>query len=134
MARIFHRLFLWKLIPSQAVTSVLGLLLCTKTVHCRTKNAYTSEIIFLALVPWKRLARLGKGYPQRTRLQSLKDDCKKFVLSNFRIHGSWFNDIAHNCLFSVFNHLVNHQNTQLNAETKNQASNHHIFVRFGSSL
>ena len=32
---------------------------------------------------------------------------------------------------NVFNHLVNHQNTQLNAETKNQASSRH---NFGSSL
>ena len=32
-----------------------------------------------------------------------------------------------NYLISVLNHFKNHQNTQLNAETKNQASNRHIF-------
>ena len=32
-------------------TSVLCLLFRPKTVHCSTKNAYTSEITFLALVP-----------------------------------------------------------------------------------
>ena len=31
------------------------------------------------------------------------------------------------CFFSVLDNLVNHQNTQLNAETKNQSSNRHIF-------
>ena len=52
MTRIFHRLFLWKLNPCQAVTSVLCLLFRPKTAHCSTKNAYTSEISFLALVPY----------------------------------------------------------------------------------
>ena len=40
------------MIPCQAVTSVLCLLFRPQTVHCSTKNAYTSEITFLALVPW----------------------------------------------------------------------------------
>ena len=35
----------------QAVTSVLCLLFRPRTEHCSTKNAYTSEITFLALVP-----------------------------------------------------------------------------------
>ena len=48
---IIHRFFMWKWIPCQAVTSVLCLLFRPKTVHCSTKNAYTSEITFLALVP-----------------------------------------------------------------------------------
>jgi len=43
------------LIPSQAVTSVLCLLFRPKTVHWSTKNVYTSEITFLASVPWFRL-------------------------------------------------------------------------------
>ena len=34
-------------------------------------------------------------------------------------------------LFLLLNQLVNHQNTQLNAETKNQASNRHIFIVLG---
>ena len=42
----------WKWIPCQAVTSVLCLLFRPKTVHCSTKNTYTSEITFLALLPW----------------------------------------------------------------------------------
>ena len=52
MTRIFHRLFLWKWIPCQAVTSVLCLLFRPNTVHCSIKNVYTSEITFLTLVPW----------------------------------------------------------------------------------
>ena len=51
MTRIFHRLFLWKWIPCQAVTSILCLLFRPQTVHCSTKYPYTSEITFLALVP-----------------------------------------------------------------------------------
>ena len=43
LTRIFHRLFLWKWIPCQAVTSVLCLPFRPKTVHCNTKDAYTSE-------------------------------------------------------------------------------------------
>ena len=34
---------------------------------------------------------------------------------------------AKTVFFSVLNHLVNHQHISLNAETKNQASNFHIF-------
>ncbi len=36
-----------------------------------------------------------------------------------------------NLLFSVLDNLVNHQNTQLNAETKNQSSNRHTFGVMG---
>ena len=57
MTRIFHRLFLWKWIPCQAVTFVLCFLFRPKTVHCSTKNTYTSEITFLALVPWSCVSR-----------------------------------------------------------------------------
>ena len=58
MTRLFHRLFLWKWISCQALTSVLCLLFRPKTVHCSTKNAYTSEITFLALVPWDFLFKI----------------------------------------------------------------------------
>jgi len=39
-------------IPCQAVTSVLCLHYRPETVHCSKKDAYTSEITFLALHPW----------------------------------------------------------------------------------
>ena len=39
-------------IPCQAVTSVLCLHYRPETVHCSTKDMYTSEITFLALHPW----------------------------------------------------------------------------------
>ena len=39
--------------------------------------------------------------------------------------------IDQNCLISVLNHFFIHQNTQLNAETKYQASNRHIFRVWG---
>ena len=55
-----HNCFLWpeyfidflceRWIPCQAVTSVLCLHYRPETVHCRTKDAYTSEITFVALV------------------------------------------------------------------------------------
>ena len=57
MTRIFRRLFLWKWIPCQAVTSVLCLLFRPKTVHFSKKNVYTSEITFLALVPWAQVSK-----------------------------------------------------------------------------
>ena len=41
-------------IPCQAVTSALCLHYRPETVHCSTKDAYTSEITFLALKPWSR--------------------------------------------------------------------------------
>ena len=57
-----HNSFLWsqyfidflceRWIPCQAVTSVLCLHYRPETVHCSTKDACTSEIIFLALHPW----------------------------------------------------------------------------------
>ena len=39
-------------VPYQASTSVLCLHYRPLTVHCSTKDAYTSEITFLALNPW----------------------------------------------------------------------------------
>ena len=36
-------------------------------------------------------------------------------------------NLGQDWLLILLNHLVHHQNTQLNAETKNQASNRHIF-------
>ena len=39
-------------IPCQALTSVLCLHYRPGTVHCSTKDVYTSEITFLALHPW----------------------------------------------------------------------------------
>ena len=57
-----HNSFLWpeyfidylceRWIPCQASTSVLCLNYHPVTVHCSTKDAYTSEITFLALNPW----------------------------------------------------------------------------------
>ena len=50
---IFHWFFLCeKWIPCQTVASVLCLHYRPETVHCSTKDAYTSEITFLALHPW----------------------------------------------------------------------------------
>ena len=48
MVIIVQRLFFWKLIPCEALTSALYLLFLPRTVHCSTKNAYTSKITFLA--------------------------------------------------------------------------------------
>ena len=39
-------------IPCQALPSVLCLHYRPETVHCSTKDVYTSEITFLALHPW----------------------------------------------------------------------------------
>ena len=55
MDRIFHLFFLSeKWIPCQDLTSVLCLQF-TETVHCSTKDVYTSEITFLALHPCSKL-------------------------------------------------------------------------------
>ena len=40
------------------MTSVLCLLYHPETVHCSTKDAYTSEITFLALKPWVNINKL----------------------------------------------------------------------------
>ena len=57
-----HNSFLWpeyyidylceRWIPCQASTSILCLHYRPVTVHCGIKDAYTSEITFLALNPW----------------------------------------------------------------------------------
>ena len=45
MTRIFHWFFMWKMDPMPGCDiSVLCLLFSPETVHCSTKNAYTSEI------------------------------------------------------------------------------------------
>jgi len=45
--------------PCQGSTSVLCLHYRPETVHCSTKDAYTSEITFLALVPWLTIVLIG---------------------------------------------------------------------------
>jgi len=56
MTRIFHWFFLCeRWIPCQALTSVLCLHYRPETVHCSTKDVYTSEITFLAIHPWFNL-------------------------------------------------------------------------------
>ena len=47
-----------------------------KTVHCSTKNAYTSEITFLALVPSDR--RSNPNLETSTRFISISNDTFEF--------------------------------------------------------
>ena len=64
-----HNSFLWpeyvidylceRWIPCQASTSVFCLHYRSVTVHCSTKDAYTSEITFLALNPWVLLCKMS---------------------------------------------------------------------------
>jgi len=63
-----------------------------------------------------------QGYPQRMRLQRRLYRIFFFCFLTFRVPCR--SKLAYLC---VLNHLVNHQNTQLNAKTKNQAFNLHIF-------
>ena len=51
MTRIFHWFFMWKMDSMSGFYSVLCLHYRPVTVHCSTKDAYTSEITFLALNP-----------------------------------------------------------------------------------
>ena len=48
MTRIFHWFFMWKMDP----ISGLCLHYRPETIHCSTKDVYTSEKTFLALHPW----------------------------------------------------------------------------------
>ena len=83
-----HNSFLWpeyfidflceRWIPCQAVKSVLCLHYRPETVHCSTKDAYTSEITFLALHPWSKLMWLFKilhieifGYRSVNKIDSI---------------------------------------------------------------
>ena len=54
-----------------------------------------------------------------------RDDCTEFVKSVF-LHFGVLED--KNWHISVLNHCINHQNTQLNAETKNRASHCYFFL------
>ena len=60
MTRIFHLFLCERWIPCQAVTSVLCLHCRPETQHCSTKDAYTSEITFLALHPCISVFIFGK--------------------------------------------------------------------------
>ena len=46
------------------MTSVLSLHYLPETVHCSTKDAYTSEITFISLKPWARLPLLPRTESQ----------------------------------------------------------------------
>ena len=54
-------------------TSVLCLLFRPKTVHCSTKNVYTSEITFLALVPCLNLLFLFLNFLNSSRSNSQRN-------------------------------------------------------------
>ena len=47
--RIFYWFFMWKLDPMSGCDILPVFTLPPETVHCSTKDAYTSEITFLAL-------------------------------------------------------------------------------------
>ena len=60
-------------IPCQSVTSVLCLHSRPETVHCSTKDAYTSEITFLALHPWfHRINLLSSFFCVKWKLEELR--------------------------------------------------------------
>ena len=60
--------------------------------------------------------------PTKDETFHFRDDCTEFFRSVFLHLG------VQNWIISVLNNSINHQNTQLNAEAKNQASNRYIFI------
>ena len=65
-------------IPCQAVTSVLCLHYRPETVHCSTKDAYTSEITFLALKPCSNLYTVD-CIQERELMKTFKIPGKVFI-------------------------------------------------------
>ena len=66
-----------------------------------------------------------QGYSQKMRLQRRLYIFFESIFFAFKLpcRPDWH--------ISVLDHFVNHENTQLNAETKNLASNRHIFTVWG---
>ena len=119
------------------------------SVHCTLKNILRGIIFILKVCHlslkehFLKKRNLNFSFlPGETRKREIKytmtytglhpkgwvfrDDCTEFVVFfcflTFRVPCR--SKLAYLC---VLNHLVNHQNTQLNAKTKNQAFNLHIF-------
>ena len=56
-------------------TSVVCLHYRPETIHCSTKNAYTSEITFLALVPWGTVIFTCKHSEQQHFVNTVNCNC-----------------------------------------------------------
>ena len=80
-------------IPCQASTSVLCLHYRPETVHCSTKDAYTSEITFLALHPCLYVLRYVHPYIL------LKN--KKFQSNTYFVY-IWFMYNVHICIYVLY--------------------------------
>jgi len=95
MTKIFHWFLCERWIPCQASTSVLCLHYRPKTVHSSTKDAYTSEITFLALRPWLRSIS--------TRIHSTYFSFfpQTLLLCVFTIHKSVFGTFGNSMFFHV---------------------------------
>ena len=113
-------------------TYIFMVLLCT-----RTTIKYISNIFTNIIYPIRELYLPNQTYLHfliyrvTHKVLDFRDYFTEFVQSVF-LHSGFF--AGQNGLFSVLINLVNHQNTQLNAETKSQVLNHFIFYSFGSSL
>ena len=102
----------------------------SQTVFRGTQCIFLNKLDFTKKLQYTTLScsivklYIVQGYPHRMRLQSRFYEI--FLHLGFLVGQNW--------LISVLNYLVNHHNTQLNTETKNQALNRHIFKFSGSSL
>ena len=82
-------IFLWeRWIPSQALTSVLCLHYRPETVHCSTKDVYTSEITFFAIPPCSYLCKIKTR--EATRSKSLTSNLTCPSVSTMQCNPSWF--------------------------------------------
>ena len=98
-------------IPCQAVTSVLCWHYRPETVHCSTKDGYTSEITFLALHPWPNLCHhrhifitgYWRGSP---RLVSIRSYGAQFLVSSIEIVNIHIHYLAHYLSIHLFNLIV----------------------------
>ena len=125
MTRIFHCFFLCeRWIPCQAVTSVLILLSNPETVHCSTKNAYTSEITIFTL-PWWNYIHI---YKYERSLSSYKLEIQNISSSILTvliraIYFSWTWGVR-----TVFSRRINQSNTDTRESSMELNTNCNLII------
>ena len=129
---------LW--IPCQASTSVLCLHYLPVTVNCSTKDAYTSEITFLALHPWFKFIKFGPSelvkffnryYLEVLKKKNLQMGTPFFVTSLGNVNTAFrskINDIFIKTKFKDFWDFIKPAGQIVNGHVWNE-SNWHYFLK-----
>ena len=94
------------------------------------KAVFWNATSFVDSLIYKLVCRSLKPVSTGLPIKGSSETIVRNLLSSFNLYSRFL--VGHNWFISLLYQLVNHQHTQLNAESKNQTSNCHIFRVLGS--